>query len=38
MTEEMKELLPKDVPHIFISAVAQLHIEALKDELWKMMN
>jgi GTP-binding protein len=38
MTQEMKVLLPKDVPFIFISAVAQLNIDALKDELWKMMN
>ncbi len=35
---QMSELLPKDVPHMFISAVTQMNIEALKDELWKQMN
>ncbi len=38
MMAEMKELLPKDIPHIFISAVAQVNIDALKDQLWLMMN
>ncbi len=35
---QMSELLPKDIPHMFISAVTQMNIEALKDELWKQMN
>ena len=40
--EELKELLlpeiPKDVPHIFISAVTQQGIQELKDLLWDVMN
>ncbi|MEM6267794.1 MAG: GTPase ObgE [Bacteroidota bacterium] len=35
--EELKEIaaeLPKDVPHVFISAVAQLGLNGLKDQLW----
>ena len=39
---EMKELLqpelPKDVPVVFISSVAQQGIQELKDLLWKVMN
>lgn len=38
MMAEMKALLPQDIPHIFISAVAQVNIDALKDQLWLMMN
>ncbi len=38
MMREMKLLLPKDVPALFISAVAQVNIDVLKDELWRMMN
>ena len=40
--EEMKGWLepdlPKDIPVIFISAVAQQGIQELKDLLWKVMN
>ena len=32
---EMAKLLPKGVPHIFISAAAQKNIDKLKDLLWK---
>lgn len=40
--EELQQLLqpeiPKDVPHIFISSVAQINIDQLKDLLWKTIN
>lgn len=35
---EMAEGLPKDVPCIFISSVAQKNITALKDMLWQAIN
>lgn len=40
--EELKELLmpeiPTDLPHVFISAVAQKGLNELKDLLWKVIN
>ena len=40
--EELKEMLepelPKHIPHIFISSVAQTGIAELKDMLWKIIN
>ncbi len=40
--EELKELLlpdiPKKIPHIFISSVAQIGLTELKDLLWKTLN
>lgn len=40
--EELKELLqptiPKEVKHVFISAVAQMGLDELKDELWRLLN
>lgn len=40
--EELKELLapeiPKGIPHIFISSLANIGIQELKDLLWKVMN
>lgn len=40
--EELQELLqpeiPKDLPHIFISSVAQINIQRLKDLLWETIN
>jgi GTP-binding protein len=38
MMNEMRELLPKDLNTVFISAVAQMNIDQLKDTLWQMMN
>lgn len=38
MIQQMKKTLPKSVPHIFISSVAQKGIEELKDMIWKMLN
>jgi len=35
---EMKQQVPKDVPSIFISSVAQKNIDGLKDLLWKEIN
>lgn len=40
--EELKELLtpeiPDDLPHIFISSVAQQGLEMLKDKIWGILN
>ncbi len=38
MMNEIEEALPTDVPHIFISSVNGLGIEALKDILWTELN
>jgi len=42
MDEELKEMikaeLPKGIHTVFISAIANLGIVELKDELWKLMN
>jgi len=35
---EMKQQVPKDVPSVFISSVAQRNIDGLKDLLWKEIN
>lgn len=35
---EMADGLPKDVPHIFISSVAQKNIAPLKDLIWQAIN
>ena len=34
----IKRTLPKKVPHVFISSVAQTGLEELKDMLWKKLN
>jgi GTPase len=34
----IKPTLPKKIPHIFISALTQQGIPALKDKLWKMLH
>ena len=34
----LKPTLPKGVPVIFISAMTNLNLQKLKDELWKMLN
>ncbi len=40
--DELKSMLiaelPKNMPHIFISAVAQIGLVELKDKLWEMLN
>lgn len=38
LKEEIAKTLPEDVPHIFISAVANQNIDKLKDMLWKAIN
>ena len=35
---EIQETLPKQVPSIFISSVAQIGIDELKDMIWKTLN
>lgn len=35
---EMEAELPEDVPHVFISAVAQQGLDVLKDKLWQMIQ
>lgn len=38
LKNEIKNDLPENVPHLFISSVAQTGLTELKDELWKMLN
>jgi GTP-binding protein len=38
LKKEISSSLPKDVPHMFISSVAQTGLEELKDRLWDMLN
>lgn len=38
MRAQMKELLPKNVPSIFISAVTGLNVQALKDLIWETLD
>jgi len=35
---EIKKELPKDIPHLFISSLAQIGLTALKDQLWQLLN
>jgi len=35
---EIAQDLPEDLPHIFISALAQTGLDELKDKLWKMLQ
>ena len=38
LIEEIKLILPKEIPHLFISSVVQQGLMELKDELWKTLN
>ena len=38
LQSELKEELPDGVPSIFISSVAQVGIEELKDKIWLALN
>ena len=38
LQEEIAKDLPEDLPHIFISSLAQIGLDELKDKLWKMLN
>ncbi len=38
LIDEIKPSLPKDIPHIFLSSVANIGITELKDQLWLALN
>ena len=38
LKEEIEKELPADIPHVFISSVAQKGLTELKDLLWKTLN
>ena len=38
LMDEIEPTLPKDVPHVFISAISGLGINVLKDILWEELN
>jgi len=38
LISEIKKELPKSLPHLFISSMAQTGLVELKDELWQMLN
>ena len=38
LMQEMKEGLPSDIKSLFISSVAQIGLQELKDEIWKLIN
>lgn len=42
LDDELKEAitkeLPKDLPHVFISSVAQIGISELKDKIWQLLH
>ena len=38
LMEEIEKELPKDIPYIFISSIAQSGLTDLKDKLWGMLN
>jgi GTP-binding protein len=38
LKEEIASRLPNDIPHIFISSVAQQGLDELKDRLWSMLT
>ncbi len=38
LKREISQLLPKDLPHLYISSVAQQGLMELKDLLWKKLN
>ena len=38
LKEELEKEVPKGVPYLFISSIAQTGLTELKDELWKMLN
>lgn len=35
---EIEVTLPKDLPHLFISSLAQIGLTELKDKLWQLLN
>lgn len=38
LKKEIEKTLPKKIPHIFISSVAQINLDPLKDLIWKRLN
>lgn len=38
LTDEIKVNLPTEIPHLFISSVAQKGLKELKDQIWKKLN
>jgi GTP-binding protein len=38
MIKQMKKLLPKDIPSVFISAVSGMNVDQLKDMIWEQIN
>ena len=38
LQEEIKNELPKGIPFVFISSLAQTGLQELKDKLWEMLN
>lgn len=38
LRKEIKKSLPKDLPHVFFSSVAEQNLDALKDLLWEQLN
>jgi len=38
LINEIEPTLPADVPHIFISSIANINITELKDKLWRVIN
>jgi len=38
LIDEIEKELPKDLPHLYISSVAQTGLTELKDQLWQMLN
>ena len=38
LQEEIKQEMPSGVPFLFFSSVAQIGLQELKDQLWKMLN
>ena len=38
LQEEIKNELPTEIPFVFISSLAQIGLQELKDKLWKMLN
>jgi GTPase len=38
LEKEIKKLLPKNVPHLFISSASGKNIMQLKDKLWQVLN
>ncbi|RUA08928.1 MAG: GTPase ObgE, partial [Flavobacteriia bacterium] len=38
LISEIERDLPENVPHLFISSIAQTGLTELKDKLWSMLN